>query len=133
MERSGIVSIFENHVYTLYICGNWCSKLHTFWLLLHLRALVDFFSEIFKLFQKKSMSTLYICGNWCSKLHTFWLLLDLRTLIDFFRNFRTFQNFFFLWVPFIFAEIGVANCILFDYCWIFHSFAPAFNPRRVTP
>ena len=96
----------------LYICGNWCSKLHTFWLLLNLRALIDFFSEIFQYLQNFSqnffMSTLYICRNWCSKLYTFLLLLHLRALIDFFQKFSK--------LPFIFAEIGVANCILIDYC-----------------
>ena len=63
MERSGIVSIFENFTtliaHSLLICGNWYEKLHIFGLKL---------SEFFKFFFNDYP---LICGNWCEKLHTF--------------------------------------------------------------
>ena len=76
MERSEIIyhiwKLFLPSIPGLYICGNWCEKLHTFWLKLRFFQIFSDFFRILKPMLPFDLCPL-ICGNWCEKLHTFWL------------------------------------------------------------
>ena len=74
--------IFQNLFFsmtTLYICGNWCSKIAY---LLVIAQVETCFLEFFSFFSQHP----FICGNWCSKIAYLLVIAQVETVLKFEGN-----------------------------------------------